>query len=141
MNGINIGLESVRGDLEFSAGGLINLFREGHGIAGRASPKVPSQHELSVTLNSDEAIGIPAQRVTIRIPLFFASDESPNLITLNITHGQPVDHSLQKALAALSSEYQDVQDGIAVKARDSLNGAHRHTLYEQTENAGDFFRL
>jgi hypothetical protein len=120
-----------------ASGGLVDLLRKGHGIAGRAPSKMPSQHELCIAFDGDETIGIPSHRVAVRVAFFLASDESPYLITLNVSYGKVVDGSLHEALAVVANDYEQVEDGVAVDACDSFNRTHRYTFDEQAENIRD----
>jgi hypothetical protein len=56
---------------------------------------------------------------------------------LNVLNGKPIDRPFQKALAALANEYQHVQYGIAVDARNSLNGANGVAFHEQPDYLSD----
>jgi hypothetical protein len=115
----------------------IQLFNEFLRIAGGAPSKVPSQDQLCVPFDCDKAIGIPAQRVTVHIALFFAPDVAPNFIALNVPHRDVADCVFQKPLASLASKDQDVKDCIAVGFSDSLNGADGAPLDKQPDDLSD----
>jgi hypothetical protein len=65
VNGINVCLEPVRGNLKLSCRGFVQFFCECLSVAGRAAAKVPSQNKLAVSLDSDKAVGIPQGRVIV----------------------------------------------------------------------------
>jgi hypothetical protein len=127
-NRIGISSKAIGCDLKLASRGLIDLLCESHGIACRSPSKVPSQDHLRTPPNGNEAVGISAQRVAVRIHLFLAPDESPNLITLSITHAQAVDGSFKKALAAISSDNRNLHNRVLVNTSEPLNRANRATL-------------
>jgi hypothetical protein len=98
---------------------------------------MPSQNQLRVALKRYKAVSIAACAVATGILFFLASDESPDFIALNVLHGKAIDGFLRETLAAFTDEHKQVQNGISVRASDSLNGTDGNSLNEQAENTGD----
>lgn len=139
MNGIHIGLESIRRNLEMPLGGFIDLFGEGHSVARRSASKMPSEDQLLVTLDCDEAIGVPAKRITAGIVFFLAAHEAPQFVTLDVCNGDIVDSALQKPFALLSNESKQGKNRCMVKAGDTLRRADRAPLTEKLDCLGSLF--
>lgn len=63
MDGVEVRLVAIGGDLEIASSGRFQFFSERHRIAGRAASKVPRQDQLCVALHGDEAIGVTHLRI------------------------------------------------------------------------------
>ena len=140
VNRVHIGPKAVSCDLESALSGLIDFLSEGDGIAGIPASKVPCQHQLSVPLNGDEAIGIPAHRVAARIVLFLAPDKTPYFVTLNIGHGEIADPASQEPFALLANKNKQGKYRCVVKASKALDRADRASLNEKLNRLGSFFQ-
>lgn len=140
MNCIEIRPEPVGGDLEVSRGSPFQLFREGHCVSGGAPSEMPSQNQFCAPLDCNEAVSISERRVTAHIALFFAPDEHPNLIALNIGQGNTLNFGFQQPLASISREYQNLHDRVLVDASESLNRTDRATLDQKVDNTFHFLR-
>ena len=104
MNRVHVGLESIRGDLKLPCVASLIFSVKATVSRGCAPSKVPSQNQLRVALDCDEAIGIPAHGIAGYVALFLASDEAPYFVTLNVLHGETLGCHFQQALAAISDK-------------------------------------
>ena len=136
LNGVNVGLESIGGDLELALGGLVDLLGKGEGIAGASPSKMPSEYQLCIALDSDEAVGIPAQGGATDIVLFLAPNKTPYFVALNIGHGEIVDSALQETFALVPDQDEQGKYGGVVDAGNALNGANRAALGQKLYDLG-----
>jgi len=140
LNRVNVGLEAVCSDLELTLRGLIDLFRKGYGVACRPPSKMPRHDQLTIPLQSHEAVGVSPQRVAGHVVLFFAAYIAPNLVALNVFDRKLAEAIFQQPLASVASQHQEPENGVAVSTGYPLNGAHRHALDKQRDNARGPFR-
>ena len=134
MNRIEIGKETIRGDLELSAGRRVQFLDEFYRIACGSPAQVPSEDQLVIPFDGDEAIGVAKLRIARSVVFFLAADKAPQFVTLNIRHRTVVNLLLKKPLAAIPCECQQIEDCVAVSPGDSLNTPHRTAFNEQLEN-------
>src|SRR5437016_568403 len=131
MDCIEVRRKSIGSDLELARCGRFQLLREGHRVSGCSPSEMPRQYQLAVSLDSDEAVGIPALRVASSIALFLALDEAPHLITLNIRHRHVANPGLQESLALLTDENKQGKYRSVVKVGNALNCADGTSLGEK----------
>lgn len=135
-NRINVRREAICGDLKVSRCGRVQFLNEDCCIERRTASKVPSQHELAVALDSNERVGVALLRVALDVVLLLAADEAPNLVGLDIGHGQAIDAALKKALTLGADDREQVQNCGVVDAGDALDRANGASLAEKLDSLG-----
>jgi hypothetical protein len=105
-NRILIGFQAIGSDLEFAAGGAVNLIGKEESIGKRASAEMPGQNHLGVALESNPTVRIPKTVLIFPESLFsflFALHESPYLIGLHVEHRHAFDAIFKESLAPLAA--------------------------------------
>lgn len=139
VNGIHIGLESVRCDLESPLCGFVNFLSEGYRVADCAPSKVPSQNQFFVSLDSNKAIRIPARHVSAGVVLFLAADESPKFIALDIADCNVADTAFQQPFALFPYQSEQGKNSCMVNAGDSLYRADRASFAKKFDCLSSLF--
>lgn len=139
-NSVRIGVHAVRGQLELSRRGLVQLFNKDFCIGAGTSAKVPRENDFAVALNGEERPSITLALV-IRVALipFFAVAKSPQLVSLYVLHGYFADLLLQHALALVPSDFEHSQHARDCHVAQSRGAANAATLSQAIENAKEFF--
>ena len=139
VDSLKVGRKAVRCDLELPRRSEVELFDKRHRVASLALAQVPGEDQLGVPLHADETVSVSPERIAVHVALLLASDIGPDFIALHIPNRQVVDHVFEEPFTVVSHDYQHVEDGVAVDARDSLNGAHRASLNEKPDDLGNLF--
>ena len=128
MNGVKARVKSVRRDLEASSSSFIKFFSEGQGIPTCSPSEMPGQDEFRLSFNPHEAISIATAGIARCIPFFFASDEAPQLIALDIRHRHAFDSAFKKPLALVPNEVKQGKNRGVMEACYSLCRTDRASL-------------
>jgi len=126
MNGVGVGSESVRRELESPRRSFVQFFDESVGVSRSAASKVPRENQFCVAFDGDEAIGVSALGVASDISLFFAANKAPQLIALNFGNSDSADFVFEESFAFFSDKSEERQDRGVVDSRhtfDHVDGA------------------
>src|SRR5213596_1744998 len=96
---------------------------------------MPAKHKLRVPLHRRERVAVAAF-LPVAEPLaslFLAGDEPPDLIALNVAHGNPVNDSLHEWLALRTDPHEQGNDRVPVDACQALRAADAVAFQEQAK--------
>jgi len=136
VNRVNIGPESVGGDLKTALRGLVDLLGKGEGIAGIAPAKVPSQEQFRIALDGGKAVGVSVLGIARCIVLFFAEDIAPDFITFHVRDRQVVDSAFQKPLALIPDQGEQGKNCGVVDSGEALDGTDGASFNEKLYDLG-----
>jgi hypothetical protein len=128
VNRVEITGECVSRYLEFSGCGLIQFLNKDFRIVYGSPSEVPSENQFRSTLKTDEAICVAKFGVASFVVFFLASNEPPNLVTLNIRNGHVTTPTLKQPLATIPRQNQNLHNRVLVNASEPLNRADRTTF-------------
>jgi hypothetical protein len=100
---------------------------------------MPSDQQFRIALQSRIAVGITASVLRV-IPqksgLFLHINESPNLVSLNISNRDTANRCFQEPFALLAVVYHKVKNGPLGNSSQTLHGSDAVAFHEhsQTEN-------
>ncbi len=140
VNGLNVGLESISGDLEAALCRFADFICESLRVACRAAPKVPRQNQLCVSFNGDEGVGIPARGIAARIVFFFAADKAPQFVTLNVRHRDVADSTFQKPLALLANQNEQRKNCCVVESSQAFDRTDRAPFNKKLNRLGSLLQ-
>lgn len=135
-----IGVKAVRGQLESARGGLIEFFNKEFGVLAAPASKMPGQDQFAIPFKREERVGI-ALPFVLRVPFiaFFAINEGPKLIGLNVRDRHFADALLQELLALLTRDTQDPQHGCDMHIGQSGRGSDGATFGQTIQDPKEFF--
>jgi hypothetical protein len=95
---------------------------------------VPSEYQLRVALNSDEAVGISAKRITTHVALLFAANKTPYLVALHIGHVEIADAVFQEPFALVARQDEQGKYRGVMYSGKALDCADRTPFREKLYN-------
>lgn len=135
-NSVRISGHAVTGQLKAASGRLVQLFDKDFGINASATAKMPSQDCFAVAFDGKERPRI-ALSFVVRVALipFFATNKSPKLVNLYVSHGYFAEVFKHNLLALLASDFQDFQDSSDMHVTEPCGTANATTFCQAVENA------
>jgi hypothetical protein len=135
-NGLCIRHESVTGNMTVAGNGIAEPGNEQASIAGIAPADLVSDNQFACAVDCQERIAVAKFFAAVRdLPmLFFATDEGPQFIDLNIIGLDVLNLRGQEPLAAFPDQQQNRHDGVAVDFGESFNGSDAATLQKHPQN-------
>jgi hypothetical protein len=132
-----VGLKSIGGDLELSAGGVPQALDKYVRRSLVALAHRDVQHQFGMSLNRHEGIAV-AQVLIVSGPHTFLllADETPNLVQLHIPDFHVTDLAGHDLFALLASDYENLKDRSMMDSSEALNRADRTAFNQKLQ---DFF--
>jgi hypothetical protein len=92
------------------------------------------QDQFRCALDCDERPAIPERFAVAasNASLFFAADERPEFVNLNVVNRYVADDAVQEALAIRADDQDKIVNRIAVQAGQSLDSADAHSFQDHT---------
>jgi hypothetical protein len=137
-----IGAKSVRRKLEAASRCLAQFEREGVRRLRGALVKMPRDNEFGPPFESDEAPRIPAA-VAIAVAdarTFFAADERPEFVRLDILNGEVLNGPRQEPLAGFASANHRAENRVPVDTDEPLRRTNGVPFQQQPEAEHRFLR-
>lgn len=137
-NGVLIGLEPIRCDLETASGCGGDLLSERYRVAFGATAQVPREYQLAIAFDCDERPSVSDSSFLFTLPrlgLFLHPDVSPKLVALDIPYAETVDALREESVALLTCQRQEIQNRSRVHLGNPRSAVNRATLDQVLQDA------
>src|ERR1035437_2497817 len=141
-NGSQIHLMAVRRQLNSIRQAALNILKELRCTPGVPPSNHPAYNELRLRFYGRERPDIPAMslcQLSGGDVLFFASNETPNLVNLNTLCRNVADNSVLILSTGRADFHEQIEDGMSSNTRHALRRTDRATLNERRDDRNFLF--
>src|ERR1700674_2622506 len=142
LNGGDVGLESVCGDLETASDSLAQIAGKNEGALGIPFANVVGQDQLSFAVNRHPDIGVaPLLRIVGGKMARFGVDKGPQLISLHKSRTNSAYSTVKQAAALFADSQKQGKNRALVCASEARHSTDTHSFHKQSDYLRCFFGL